>query len=109
MPGIAHETPIELLRQNPLLAAALLQGTGVDVPGGLSAVMAAGDLSSALPAELRADVVIVLDGHGAGPGMQPGKLAVVVEVQTAPDGEAPGVAGVPDPGPRPARLTGGAG
>jgi hypothetical protein len=47
--------------------------------------MAAGDLSSALPAELRADVVIVLDGQGAWPGMQPGKLAVVVEVQTAPD------------------------
>jgi hypothetical protein len=85
MPGIAHETPIELLRQNPLLAAALLQGTGVAVPGGVSAVMAAGDLSSALPTELRADVVIVLDGQGAWPGMQPGKLAVVVEVQTAPD------------------------
>ncbi len=32
MPGIAHETPIELLRQNPLLAAALLQGTVQTAP-----------------------------------------------------------------------------
>jgi hypothetical protein len=37
--------------------------------------MAAGDLSSALPAELRADAVVVLGG----------KLAVVVEVQRSPD------------------------
>jgi hypothetical protein len=37
------------------------------------------------PAELRADAVIVLDGQGRWPGRQPGKLAVVVEVQTSPD------------------------
>jgi hypothetical protein len=66
--------------------AALLHGTGVEVPAGVSEVMAAGDLSSALPAELRADAVIVLDGQGVGgQGAGPGKLAVVVEVQTSPD------------------------
>src|SRR5260370_17291750 len=70
-PRIAHETPNELLRQNPLLAAALLQGTGVEVPGGVSAVMAAGDLSSSLPTELRADAVIVLDRPGAWPPLPP--------------------------------------
>src|SRR5260370_40858359 len=73
-PRSAHETPNELLRQNPLLAAALLQGTGVEVPGGVSAVMAAGDLGSALPTELRAGVGIVSDGQGAWPGMQPRRL-----------------------------------
>jgi hypothetical protein len=75
MPGIAHEAPVELLRHNPLLAAALLHGSGVAIPVGGSAVMAAGDLTSALPAELRADAVVVLGG----------KLAVVVEVQRSPD------------------------
>jgi hypothetical protein len=85
MPGIAHEAPVELLRRNPLLAAALLDGTGVEVPVGVRAMMTAGDLSSALPAELRADAVIVLDGRGRGPGRPPTKLAVVVEVQTSPD------------------------
>src|SRR5258708_33850550 len=85
MPGVGHEAPVELLRRNALLAAALLHGTGVEVPAGVAAVMAAGDLSSALPAELRADAVIVLDGRGVGPGRQPGKLAVVVEVQIAPE------------------------
>ena len=75
MPGIAHEAPVELLRHNPLLAAALLHGSGVAIPVGGSAVMAAGDLTSALPAELRADAVVVLGG----------KLAVVVEVQRWPD------------------------
>ncbi len=84
MPSIAHEAPIELLRRNPLLAAALLHGSGVPVPAGGTAVMVAGDLSSALPAELRADAVIVLGGDR--PRARPGtRLAVVVESQTAPD------------------------
>jgi hypothetical protein len=85
MPGIAHEAPIELLRRNPMLAVALLHDTGVVVPASASAVMAAGDLSSALPSELRADAVIVLGGQGAAPGGRQGKLAVVVEVQISPD------------------------
>jgi hypothetical protein len=76
MPGISHEGPVELLRRNPRLAAALLAGTGVAVPAEGAAVMAAADLSSALPAELRADAVVVLAGRAA-------KLAVVVEVQLA--------------------------
>ena len=80
MPGIVHEGPVELLRCNPLLAAELLNGLGVAVPSGCAAVMAAGDVSSALPAELRADAVILLEGPE-------GKLAVVIEVQTAPDND----------------------
>ena len=97
MPGIAHEAPIELLRRNPLLAGALLHGSGVPVPAGGTAVMAAGDLSSALPAELRADAVILLGApdaiHGSGAGAtrkgrpsdHRSRLAVVVESQTSPD------------------------
>jgi hypothetical protein len=81
MPGIPHEAPVELLRRNPLLAATLLHGTGVQAPADRQATMVAGDLSSALPAELRADAVILLDG----PGVAPARLAVVVEVQRSPD------------------------
>jgi hypothetical protein len=95
MPGITHEAPIELLRRNPLLAAALVQGSGVPVPTGETALMAAGDLSSALPAELRADAVILLGNpdHGriggaarrAQPTKPGARLAVVVESQTSRD------------------------
>lgn len=85
MPGITHEAPVELLRREPLLAAALLDGTGVYIPPGAKAVMAAGDLSSALPAEFRADAVIVLDGEDSEPGGPSAKLAVVIEVQTSAD------------------------
>ena len=98
MPGIAHEAPIELLRHNPLLAAALLDGSDVAIPESGTAVMVAGDVSSALPAELRADAIILLagpkprpdtaDASAPGPGGPRGRrprLAVVVESQTAPD------------------------
>ena len=88
MPGIAHEAPIELLRRNPVLAAALLHGSGVPVPAGGTAVMAAGDVSSALPAELRADAVILLgipDTVQDRPSERASRLAVVVESQTSPD------------------------
>jgi len=43
MPGIAHEAPIELLRHNPLLAAALLDGSDVAIPESGTAVMVAGE------------------------------------------------------------------
>jgi hypothetical protein len=44
MPSIPHEAPIELLR-----------GLGVPVPEGATATLAPTDLSSTVPAELRAD------------------------------------------------------
>jgi hypothetical protein len=80
MPGLVHEGPIELLRHDPMLAALLLASKGVRVPDSRAAMMAPGELTSALPAELRADAVIVLEGLGG-----TGKLAVVVESQTARD------------------------
>jgi hypothetical protein len=74
MPGIAHEIPVELLRSNPRLAAALLVSMGLNVPAGGAAVMATADLGSALPPELRADAVVLLGGEGS-------RMAVVIEVQ----------------------------
>lgn len=79
MPSIPHEAPLELLRRNPQLAAVLLQGLGVATPDDAIAVMAASDLSASLPAELRADAVVVLSGAGDA------RLAVIVEVQLRHD------------------------
>jgi hypothetical protein len=74
MPGISHEAPLELLRRNPPLAMALLDGLGVAVPAGATATITSADETASVPAELRADAVILLTGRT-------GQLAVVVEVQ----------------------------
>ena len=75
-----HEAPLELLRQNPRLAAALLAGTpGLAIPGGPTATLAPGDVTAGLPLELRADAVILLRG-------KPGRLAVVAECQLSSSG-----------------------
>jgi hypothetical protein len=55
----------------------LLAGAGL-APADSVATVASADMTSALPSELRADAVIVLEGPA-------GKLVVVVEVQTAAD------------------------
>jgi hypothetical protein len=57
---------------------ALVAAAGLAVPADSVAAVASADMSSALPSELRADAVIVLEGPA-------GKLVVVVEVQTAAD------------------------
>jgi hypothetical protein len=75
MPSVRHEAPLELLRYNPQLAAVLLRGLGVPVPAGTRAAMMSADLSASVPAEFRADAVVVLSGDGGA------RMAVVVEVQ----------------------------
>lgn len=75
MPSIPHEAPIELLRANPRLALVLLRGLGVPVPERATATLAPTDLSSTVPAELRADAVVLLSGADGA------RLAVIVEVQ----------------------------
>jgi hypothetical protein len=75
MPSIPHEAPLELLRQNPRLAAVLLGSLGVAVPAKATAKMASSDLSTSVPIELRADAVVLLSGADGT------RLAVVVEVQ----------------------------
>jgi hypothetical protein len=75
MPSISHEAPLELLRGDPRLAAVLLRGLGVPTPGGAKASMASSDLTASVPAELRADAVVMLSGADGT------RLAVVVEIQ----------------------------
>jgi hypothetical protein len=76
MPGVLHEAPLELLRRNPLLAAALVSAAGIDIPAEATAEQADSNLTSCLPTELRADAVTVIKAQGV-------KLAVVTEVQRA--------------------------
>jgi hypothetical protein len=78
MPGIVHETPVELLRSNPMLIAQLLAGVGLPGSDVAAATLAPADVGSALPAELRADAVVLTDGPA-------GRQAVVIEVQTGRD------------------------
>lgn len=83
MPSLEHEAPLELLRGDPQLAAVLLEGLGVPVPPGACAQLVPADLTASLPAEMRADAVIVLFAEEAGGGkpVGQGRLAVVTEVQ----------------------------
>jgi hypothetical protein len=75
MPSVKHEAPLELLRNDPQLAAVLLHHLGVPVPAGSSATMVSADLSASVPTEFRADAVVVLSDDGGA------RMAVVVEVQ----------------------------
>lgn len=79
MPSIPHEAPLELLRTNPRLTVVLLRGLGVPVPEGATATLAPTDLSTTVPAELRADAVVLLSGTDGT------RLAVIVEVQLRHD------------------------
>jgi hypothetical protein len=87
MPSLEHEAPLELLRGDPQLASVLLEGLGVPVPPGASARLVPADLTASLPAEMRADAVILLlakDTDG-GQANDHGSLAVVTEVQLTYD------------------------
>ncbi|ASF12370.1 hypothetical protein NBRGN_046_00210 [Nocardia brasiliensis NBRC 14402] len=77
MPSLRHEAPLELLRHNPLLAAALLAGTGIPLAADTRATITDSNLSTCEPPEYLADAVTLLEGaHG--------KLAVITESQSAP-------------------------
>jgi hypothetical protein len=78
MPSIAHEAPLELLRGEPRLAAVLVEALGVPVPSGAEARLVHADLTVPVPAELRADAVVLLEAEA-------GKLAVITEVQLSWD------------------------
>jgi hypothetical protein len=75
MPTIPHEAPVELVRRNPAIAAALLAGLGVAVPADAAATLASADATASVPAELRADAVVLLTGTDGA------RLAVIIEVQ----------------------------
>jgi hypothetical protein len=64
MPSIPHEAPLELLRASPRLAVVLLRSLGIPVPDGATARPAPTDLSTTVPAELRADAVVQFGLYG---------------------------------------------
>lgn len=79
MPSIPHEAPAELLRNNPLLALALLSAAKIPVPAGATVRMGDTNLSTRkpLPKELRGDAVALLKARRW-------KFAAVIEPQTDP-------------------------
>ncbi|WP_283133678.1 hypothetical protein [Rhizohabitans arisaemae] len=84
MPTLEHEMPIELFRNRPDLAAALLkEPLGVDVPVYAEARIECADFTDVKPTEYRADMVITFR-ESTDPQAQP-KLAVIVEVQRRED------------------------
>ncbi|CAN5918244.1 hypothetical protein BH11MYX2_BH11MYX2_33150 [soil metagenome] len=82
MPSPKHELLVELFRQQPALAPALLRLCArVEVPGE-RAVLMSSDLSQTMPAEYRTDALVVMrDDAGAE------IAAIVVEVQLKVDAE----------------------
>jgi hypothetical protein len=80
MPSINHEAPIELVRKHPLLAVELVRRlTRVPIPGddAVEVKLGATDASNVIPAELTADITIVVDDKATGKPV----LLVVVEPQ----------------------------
>jgi hypothetical protein len=83
MPSSQHEAVIELIRQQPAVAAKLLSDQlGVDVPGFRRARLEAAELPDLKPTEYRADAVVTL--RDAGQAEKP-VLGLVVEVQLGRD------------------------
>ncbi|HXL96257.1 MAG TPA: hypothetical protein VN969_45700 [Streptosporangiaceae bacterium] len=79
MPSISHETPVELLRQDPQLILDLLRGVSDrELPENAAVRLTSNDLSDVAPVQFTADCVLVIEDK---PGGKP-VLAVVVEPQT---------------------------
>ncbi|MBX6385827.1 MAG: hypothetical protein IRZ07_23120 [Microbispora sp.] len=81
MPGIAHELPLELIRNRPETALELLRRVKrIELPPSAAARAESGDCTQLSPIEFRADaVVVVRDETGTA------VLAVIVEVQQGRD------------------------
>lgn len=77
--SIEHESLVELFRRRPLLAADLLERSAGHPTHATNAELLSTDLSELRPIELRADAVVLLNGH------QARRTAVIVEVQRRPD------------------------
>src|SRR5487761_216942 len=80
MPSTSHEAPLELLRQNPLLAAVLLRQAGVELAEDVTAGPGPTDLSVVTTKQYLADNLTVLYG----PDGQP-VWVTVNEPQREPD------------------------
>src|SRR5664279_3998037 len=79
VPSQLHDVLVRFFRNRPELAPTLLsEALGVEVPHYTEARIESADLTDVLPAEYRADVVVLLvDGKPV--------LGIVVEVQLEPD------------------------
>ena len=83
VPSLDHEAPLVVLREQPALVPTLLRDVlGVPLPPFATAELGDAGFTQAMPAELRADLVVHLRGEG--PERAP-VMAVVVEVQRARD------------------------
>jgi hypothetical protein len=82
MPSVAHEAPIELIRQNPNLAVELLQAmSDVKLPSEVTVTLGPTDVSEVVPAKFLADaVVVVYDAVTGEPA-----LVIIVEPQGRDD------------------------
>src|SRR5579862_3255826 len=79
---VAHEAPLELIRQHPDLAIDLVRAmTSVPVPVGGHARLGPTDVNSVVPAQFTADSVVIVDDPGTG---QP-TLVIVIEPQGRDD------------------------
>ena len=82
MPSLTHEGIIELFRDRPELAVELArERLGLGVVDYSDLQIESAQLSDVAPAELRADLVVVLTAEPERTPVQ----AIVVEVQRAPD------------------------
>jgi hypothetical protein len=79
---VAHEAPLELIRQHPDLAIDLVRAmTNVPVPAGGHARLGPTDANSVIPAQFTADSVVIVDDPGSGLPA----LVIVVEPQGRDD------------------------
>ncbi|WP_437875623.1 hypothetical protein [Sorangium sp. So ce513] len=86
MTSVTHEVLVELFKNRPTLAAELLHDAlGHPVPAFTEARIEASDLTEIVPANRRADVIVVLL---VGEQQQPA-MAIVVEVQLSVDSDKP--------------------
>ncbi|WP_437304496.1 hypothetical protein [Sorangium sp. So ce388] len=86
MPSVTHEALVELFKNRPRLAAEMLQDAlGHPVPAFAEARVTSSDLTEIVPADRRADVIVVLL---VGEQQQPA-MAIVVEVQLGVDPDKP--------------------
>jgi hypothetical protein len=85
MPSLEHEALLELLRNQPALAAYLLRVLKIPLPAFTRAQIDSADLTSIQPAEYRADIVIRLLRRGRKPPV----MGIVAEVQLSPDARKP--------------------
>jgi hypothetical protein len=77
MPSVEHETPIELIRQDPLLVLDVVRmTTGLPLEGAVTVELVPADVSNPVPAQYLTDGVAVIRAEDGEP-----LLAVVIEPQ----------------------------